>query len=334
MNYCLSSFCRPLAAVLLGLLAAGAAQAQAQAQAQTSFYSWASAYGGHSVDRGDPFEAYAYQEREGVAPPGRLQAFADSDPSSVPMSGTASAWSQVDIAGVHLYAQSFSSAVHAPASRASGDAQAKGFFSDYFALGVPSYAAGTVFTVTAQVRSDGYTAAWTDPSPSVLPPSDNRGDAVTSWQSWIRVIGANQQNLAEVRAGQSCVERTYPGTPGFCVDDGQIGLATVSFQLTNFGAPVQLDIRGWASATTSAVIDGFGMISGHGVTDLSNTVAWAGITALHDGSGALIRDYTALSSSSGFDYRNAYASAVPEPGTSVLLLAGGLGVFWVARRRR
>ena len=250
MNIRIAIIHRPLAVVLLSLICIG------PALAQTAIYSLAWATGQHSVDDADPVQAFAYEEREGAGPFERLSALADSDPSSIPMSGTASAWSKVDVAGIHVYASSMSSAVHSPDSRATGSANASGFFSDFFSLSVPNRAAGTLFTVTAQVRSDGYTAAWTDPNPSGPPADSNRADAVTNWSSWIRVLGSGGANLAEVRAGQDCAVHIYPGLPAACVDNGQIGTATISFQLVNFGKPVQLDMRGWASAATSAQIHG------------------------------------------------------------------------------
>ncbi len=319
---------RPVAAVMLLVLFGSG-----PALAQTSFYSKVVVSGRHSVDDGDPVYVDAFEERAGTSPLGRLSAVIDSDPSSIPMSGTGNAWSQVNVAGMHFYAASMSSATHSPASRATGSADASGFFSDFFALSVPNHAAGTLFTVTAQVRSDGYTAAWTDPDANGPPLNGNRADAVTYWSSWIRVLGSGGGDLAEVRAGQDCVAHIYPGTPAFCVDSGQIGAAIISFQIVNFGAPVQLDMRAWASVMTSAQIDGVGQMSGQGFSDLGNTIAWGGITALQDDTGAMVSDFSALSVSSGFDYRNAYVSAVPEPGTLPLLLAGLAGVAWVARRR-
>jgi hypothetical protein len=66
------------------------------------------------------------------------------------------------------------------------------------------------------------------------------------------------------------------------------------------------------------------------VGDYSDSLAWGGITSITDGAGNLITNYTALGDD-GFNYRNAFAAAVPEPASFILLLSGGLAVL--ARRR-
>ena len=79
-------------------------------------------------------------------------------------------------------------------------------------------------------------------------------------------------------------------------------------------------MRGWASAGTSANRPQT-LVTADNVADLSRSITWGGITTLHDASGQVVNNFAAVSASSGFDYRNAYVSAVPEAPAS-LLLAG------------
>lgn len=318
---------RLLAAALLlaGLLGVG------PLQAQTSFESLATARALHTDPNvQDPFTDDAYISRQGPSFQGRIDARADSDHQAPVYNGFAHAWSQVDVAGVHVY--SFSQAVAGGTGpvNTNSQANASGFFVDHFALSVPGAAAGALFTVTAQLRSHGLIYAVTTPGWTGAF-QQNRADAVTSWQSWTRVISSGGSNLAEVRAGQDCVERTAFGTPG-CQDSGSIGLTTVSFVMASGGDGVELDMRAWASATSSVNLV-TGMVQAEGVADLSNTVAWAGVLSLQDAGGAAVTDYTLRSSTSGFDYRSAYVSAVPEP-ASVVLWLGGLALLGAALRRR
>jgi len=67
--------------------------------------------------------------------------------------------------------------------------------------------------------------------------------------------------------------------------------------------------------------------------DFEHTMAWGGILELLDENGQPITEFTALSESTGFDYKNAYVSAVPAP-AAAWLFAAGLGVLgWRERRK-
>lgn len=313
-----------LATALFALLAA-------PALAQTSLQAEVMARAEHQRrDDPNPSIASDYDSREASVPFGRINALADSDFEPGQYNGLGKSWSQVDAGGVHVYA--LSQAVGEPSmERVTGSASASGFMSDHFGLSVPGYASGTVFTVNAQVRIDGTAMAVTMPGWSGSYQNIDVA-AFSRWESWVRLIDGNGPLLAELRAREDCDARLRSHVAPQCVVDGQSGVQAVSFQMVNNGGLVQLDMRGWASAGTSlyqpeqhSVADSW--------SDMSQTIAWAGITELLDANGQVVTDFNAFSATSGFDYRNAYVSAVPEPSSSLLLL-GGMALLggWFRRR--
>ena len=307
----------------------------APALAQTYFYAEVSTSARHTVfNVANPFEASDFDAREGSASFGRLSALADSDYQPQVYNGLGKSWSEVAAGGVHVYALSQAVAGGQGPTGATGSGRAMGFVSDFFGLSVPGQASGAAFTVTAQVRVDGGAGAATTPSWTGAF-QQNRADGFTNWQSWVRVIqGVNGPTLAELRAGQDCSARTSFGTPLGCISSGLPGLQTISFQMVNNGALLQLDMRGWASAGTSVNLV-IGQVSADSWSDLGNTIAWGGITELRDANNQVVADFSAFSASSGFDYRNAYVSAVPELPTPALAVLGlGLmGLLSLHRRR-
>lgn len=282
------------------------------------------------VDVNDPWTDGDYVALEGSAPFGRISATADSDHQPPVYNGLGYAWSQVEVGGVHVFAQAQSVAGGPAMLRVTGSGQASGFMSDFFSLSVPGAASGASFTVTAQVRVDGAAFAETVPGWTAAYQPAGQLAAFSHWESWVRVLrGDNGATLAELRAGEDCDARTNQGSGPFCVGSGQPGLQTISFQMVNNGAAVQLDMRGWASAGTS-IYQPMLLTTADSRADLGHTIAWGGITELRDAAGQLVDGYAAVSASSGFDYRDAYVSVVPEAPSSLLLLAGlaMLGVGW------
>lgn len=222
-------------------------------------------------------------------------------------------------------------------SRANGSSSAKGFFSDYFGLSVPAYPDGTLFTVTAQILVDGLTFGTTTPSWNGQWPGGEASYS-TFWQSWVRVIQeGGGATLVNLRDREDCAGFITLGSPPYCTSEGGGGTHTFSFQIPNNGWRAQLDMRGWASAGASVFLEypsQSGVFEADGVADLGNTIAWGGITELRDANGQLITDFSAISATSGFDYRNAYVSAVPIPAAVWLFGSGLLGLIGVARRKK
>ena len=206
-------------------------------------------------------------------------------------------------------------------------AEATGQFADAFFLNVPGYAAGTLFTVTAGVQVDAINAL----TPTI---SNNVGastfETVAAWTS--RVIlypSIGGQVLVEQSDGESCAHNQFGAG---CTGSGG-GSRTFSFTMPNQSWAMQLQLVGWARTRSQANVIGGGGAYVTGLADLGHTIGWGGISTVVDPAGNVVSGFSAVSTSSGFDYRNAYVSAVPEPASPLLLLLGA-GVIAVWKRRR
>jgi len=92
----------------------------------------------------------------------------------------------------------------------------------------------------------------------------------------------------------------------------------------------RLTTGAFADATYSP--DAAGLVEAGVNGNLSDTVAWGGITAVRrlDGTALALSDLSTVSSS-GFDYTEAFVSSVPEPSVGVLM---AIGVLCCARFAR
>lgn len=325
---------RPAAPRLLGWMGLLGLLGAAPALAQINLYAEVAAYASHTrEDTGQQFDDADSAYLDGAGPFARISVMADSDGQPHLYNGLGMAWAQVGTGGVHLYAQSQSESWSIDQLHTVGSARATGIVTDTFGLNVPGAAAGSLFTVTAQVRIDGNAWATTLPSGSG---NYNASEvaAFSHWQSWIRLSqGANGPTLVELRAREDCDQRTTAATPLGCVAQGPMGLQTISFQLVNQGPALQLYLNASLSAGTSNYQRDPGQMLANSGADMGHTLAWAGVTELRDASGALVGDFSMLSASSGFDYRSAYVSAVPDA-PQLALMGAGLALIGLERRRR
>lgn len=327
-------FNRLAAASVAGLLALMGLLGSMPALAQVHLYAEVAAWANHTrLDTGQNFSDSDLVSVDGAGPFARLSVIADSDRQPNLYNGLGIAWAEVGRGGVHVYAQSQSVSSSIFQEHTVGSARATGIVTDRFGLNVPGVAAGSLFTVTAQVRIDGNAWASTLPTWSGVY-NANQVAAFSYWQSWVKLSqGANGPTLAELRARQDCDHRTTGGAPLGCVGSGLTGLQTISFQIINQGPQVQLYLNASLSAGTSNYQRDHGQLLADSGADMGHTLAWAGVSELRDASGALVGNFSLLSDSSGFDYRNAYVSAVPEAPPAALL-AAGLALIGMLRRRR
>jgi len=116
------------------------------------------------------------------------------------------------------------------------------------------------------------------------------------------------------------------GQQGFPYDHTVNQLVTLTTTVT-LGTAFELGVfaRAWAGNASYGSVQAFS----EATADFSNTITWAGISALTLNGNAV--PYT-LASASGIDWTQPYVAAVPEPTTWALWACGLVGVAW--RRRR
>lgn len=304
------------------------------AAAQLSISGEATAYAYHSRDFG--YQDSSDGDQIAVWGPNAFPRFgvrADSDGQDQLYNANARSWAELSAGGIHLFArsQSVSSMIEQRYTNSYGFAY--GLITDNFGLTVPNVAPGAVFTATVNVRVDGNAWAISTPS-SRAQGSQSEAAGFSYWASWVQVKqGSSGPTLAETRSREDCDFRSSASPAGGCKSEGGIGLKTLTFQLVNGGAPVQLLMGAWVRAGTSVYQMEEGSFNADSQSDMGHTLAWAGITELRDANGVLVSDFSAFSVGSGFDYRNAYVAAVPEHGT-LALFAAGLALLGLQRRRR
>jgi hypothetical protein len=225
--------------------------------------------------------------------------------------------------GVHVGAVASATAGGSPGwgSGASSFSTADAVSYDSFIVTAAGYAPGTVFTVHASVYMTGSVGAMGFRSPSG---GEGSYDAVSSWQAEVHIANETMLFPLQQQASSNCWDSLAMG-PG-C---GGAAFSTLNllFTVAN-GETTDLALVGHVRSRSSAGANGEALAGADAWADLGHTIGWGGISSVLDDAGNPIGTYTALSATSGFDYRNAYVSAVPEPRIAVLLFTGILVVLF------
>jgi hypothetical protein len=214
----------------------------------------------------------------------------------------ASAWAQA------------SSMAPACCSGGGGTGSATARYQDSFVVHSGQYADGTVATLTARILIDGAMPVTTD------------GGFWSSTQTWSWNFGL---------AGLAWSEGTSifgDAINGFSTVGNGFGYRTYTANIV-LGQDVSTVMSIYSGISVNA--GGYGGSFVEAASDLGHTVTWRGITGLSVG-GVEVTDFSALSATSGFDFRRGVVdtAGVPEPQTWMLLIAGIGMVGAVLRRGR
>jgi hypothetical protein len=239
--------------------------------------------------------------------------------------GTASA--STETAGLHLMAVANASVISnewtVPNPNASGGAVASALFRDVLSFDVAGAAPDAVYTVIALVRVDAQSmidgTLGGAAAPSFLSGS-------SSWRSAVS-MATSQGWLFEDDRRSDC---SWNGQMTCTGNDP--GVFQVGFSVTNLSRIV-FQMSAIAEAHAGALLAGPGTVGMSSTLDMSHTLAWGGVLDVRDANGDAVSTYSLVGLGSGFDFRNAHVSAVPEPASAMMTLAGVL-VLLGARRRR
>lgn len=222
-------------------------------------------------------------------------------------------------------------------SGASGSSQAVAQSLDSFALHAPGIASGTRGTLTFSIVTSGGLAG------GGVVHGEPSSEEKSQWTANFAVSstlnggsfgsatwhGGEYRNDADWRNAVVLTDLSVDGKPS--LGSHQFTIPFAFDQPINVSMVVDVVAAASAGSSCSSVSSGV-LCTSNGVmssADFSHTVYWAGISSVKDANGQLVSQFSALSADSGLDYA---ISAVPEPGTG-LLLSLGLGGAALLRRR-
>lgn len=196
---------------------------------------------------------------------------------------------------------------------AAGSARAA--FQDNFVVRSSQYADGTMATLTARILIDGAF------------PMTTSGGYWSSIQSWSWNFGLSGL------AWTDSFSQYGDATNGVWTVGNGFGYRTYTANIIlGQATTTRMDM----TASISANAGGFGGSFVEVASDLGHTVTWRGITSLTI-NGQQVTDFTALSTTTGFDFRTGIVDpptgGVPEPASWAMLIVG-FGLTGASMRRR
>ena len=237
--------------------------------------------------------------------------------------------------GLHLSAVA-RSAVFPSRHSAVNLVDASGQFSDSFTVNAPGVSAGTPLLATVAVRVSGEMEA--SSTAPFAPNGSTRTFARSTWRFGASLVAPGTPRpllldweiWRQETVSNSVLEADGPGTTGRFV----FTVPVLAGQTLNLGLYGSVFAQAVAESQGSPLGLEEALVS-YARADFGNTFAWDGFVSLTDESGTLINDFSAVSSTSGFDFADPYvAAAVPEPSSVLLLTVGFLMLGWQARRAR
>lgn len=129
--------------------------------------------------------------------------------------------------------------------------------------------------------------------------------------------------------GRTVITGSARNLAGYDIAGGRTG--TEGFTLTfekvpfTFNRPISVSLSLMVSASLNAIDAG---VTGRAEANYGHTLVWSGLSDVQGPAGAPLASYSALSPSSGYNF-----APVPEPGSLVLLVCGGLVVALRSRAR-
>lgn len=253
-------------------------------------------------------------EKDNYSDPSRMQggtALADSDYGMLKSRSFAASFVNATSAGI--VTQAFASSL--------SDWQDQVVFK---AAGVSSTASGTAHA-TILIGGGGVTFTGVTTGPSGSLSTDSQARFTLSTASPTPLFDLDMRTACDMSA---CPWLSYTRVNGADVSRFQ-GLYSVDIPISfsPFGTTIEARLTTLASFVTTNAAVGFAD------ADLAHSIYWGGISSVELSDGTVITDFSALGAS-GHDYRlSSIPASVPEPPPSTLL-AAGLGLVLLARRRQ